>query len=485
MERGGIYVPHISKAIFLNTIFCQKLGWMQANRTEAEEVSAGDQFRIHQGLEIGEAARKLFPEGIYIEEKNLQAAAQRTQELIRDTHTSVLFEATFLVDGYATKADILQREGDQWKLIEVKSNTNFKEQHMYDMAYTAAVLTLCGLDISTISILLVSKDFRLGMDVSALFIEGECTGAVVPWVGEFREHFPEVKEILQTPRPPSLPLSFKCKKCPMFTECHGKDIENHIFTIPRLSEKKFTALVGKDIVRIEDIPEDFALTKNQRKHVECVQCGEPVIDPGLRSALDEIVWPVHYLDFETTTTAIPLYPNLAPYCHLPIQYSIHTCPECGKIDRHSEYLADPTCDCRRRLAERLIEDLDDEGSILVYTSFERTTIKGLIQEFPDLEGQLQDIITRLVDLEKIVRSVNHPLFKGRTSIKVALPALVPGMSYDGLAIADGETAMATFALMAKGVFDPAETEKKRQELLEYCTQDTLAMVWLHDTLAQL
>lgn len=465
---------------------CPKYGWMQASGAIQEEVSIGGQFRMQQGLEIGEHATKLFPDGIYIKEKNLQAAAERSQELICDGHTPVLFEATFLADGYAAKADILQREGERWKLIEVKSGSKFKEEeHRDDVAYTATVLSLCGLEISTVSLLLVSKDFRLGMDISALFTETDCTEAVLQRVEEFKEHFTTVKEVLHTPQPPSPPLSFTCKYCPIFPECHGKDIENHIFTIPFLREKKITSLVSQGIVRIEDIPGNFALTDNQRRHVDCVQCGEPFIGSGLQGALDEIVWPAHYLDFETTMTAIPLYPETAPYCKIPIQYSIHTCPVCGKMDRHSEYLADHTQDCRRRLAERLIEDLDGEGSVLAYSSFEKTTINGLINDFPELETPLRKIIDRLIDLEKIVKTINHPQFKGRTSIKVVLPAMVPGMSYDNLAIGDGDTAMATFALMAKGFFEPGEAEKKREEMLEYCKQDTLAMVRLHEKLAQL
>ncbi|HDS62577.1 MAG TPA: DUF2779 domain-containing protein [Methanofollis liminatans] len=353
------------------------------------------------------------------------------------------------------------------------------------MAYTAMVLSLCGLEISTVSLLLVSPAFRLGMDISALFTETECTEAVLQRVEEFKKYFTTVKEVLHTPQPPSPPLSFTCKNCPIFHECHGKDIENHIFTIPSLREKKFTSLVNQGIVRIEDIPGDFELTENQKRHVECVQCGETSIGSGLQGALDKIVWPARYLDFETTMTAIPLYPETAPYCKIPIQYSIHTCPACGTIGSHSEYLADHTQDCRRCLAERLIEDLDGEGSVLAYSPFEKTTITGLIKDFPDLGGSLQDIIDRIVDLEKIVKTINHPQFKGRTSIKVVLPVMVPGMSYDNLAIGDGDTAMATFALMAKGFFEPEEAEKKRQEMLEYCKQDTLAMVRLHQKLAHL
>ena len=149
------------------------------------------------------------------------------------------------------------------------------------------------------------------------------------------------------------------------------------------------------------------------------------------------------------------------------------------------YLADPGQDCRRELTERLIENLEGDGSILVYSSFEKTVVNELARVFPDLSEKLQSLITRLVDLEKIVKSINHPQFRGKTSIKVALPAMVPDMSYEHLEIADGAAAMATFAYMAQGFFEAEEAEKKKGEMLEYCKQDTLAMVRLHEALTHI
>ena len=70
------------------------------------------------------------------------------------------------------------------------------------------------------------------------------------------------------------------------------------------------------------------------------------------------------------------------------------------------------------------------------------------------------------------------------SIKVTLPVLVPEMSYDSLEIADGDSAMAAFAYLALGKYEGTEAETMRRHLLDYCKQDTLAMVELHQKLAE-
>ena len=73
---------------------------------------------------------------------------------------------------------------------------------------------------------------------------------------------------------------------------------------------------------------------------------------------------------------------------------------------------------------------------------------------------------------------------GSHSIKYVLPALVPDLSYDSLAIADGEMAMLAYASLAK-INSMAEKEKVRQDLLEYCRLDTFGMVRIWQKLVSL
>ena len=75
------------------------------------------------------------------------------------------------------------------------------------------------------------------------------------------------------------------------------------------------------------------------------------------------------------------------------------------------------------------------------------------------------------------------MFMGSFSIKRVLSALVPYLSYAGLGVADGDTAIMRFARMARGEVSAEKVAVIRRELLDYCQTDTLAMVRLHETLA--
>ena len=71
---------------------------------------------------------------------------------------------------------------------------------------------------------------------------------------------------------------------------------------------------------------------------------------------------------------------------------------------------------------------------------------------------------------------HHPAFAGSFSLKAVLPALVPDMTYEGMEVADGTDAGLAWESLVRGGLDQVEREKTRKALLDYCGQDTMAMV---------
>jgi len=478
-------MKNVSKQIFLNALSCPVLGWVsRCEKSFGAPLTPGERFRMEQGIEIGRRARSLYPGG-RLTSLNMVKALEETMKALEDESVSVIFEGAFLVDNFAARADVLKKIDGGWHLVEAKSAVNDRDEFIDDMAYTTMVTSKCGLDISRVSLLLVSRDYRLGMPDENLFSEIDHTEEVWQRVEELEPIWREIEEMTREPEKPSPRLIYDCRQCDLFGECMGKDINNHIFNLPRLNQARFGELIVLGIERIEDIPDGFSLTEYQARVADCVRRNETFVGERLRDELAAVAWPAYYLDFETVMTAIPLYPDIAPYTQIPTQYSIHVCSGVGEITGHHEYLAaDPTRDCQEELARKLINDLGEEGSIIAYSSFEKGIINGLARAFPDLADKLRALTDRIVDLEAVIRlNYYNQGFCGSTSIKRVLPVLVPEMSYDNLEIANGDSASAAFAYIALGK-DPSPATTRRN-LLEYCKLDTLAMVKLHERLAEL
>ena len=104
----------------------------------------------------------------------------------------------------------------------------------------------------------------------------------------------------------------------------------------------------------------------------------------------------------------------------------------------------------------------------------------LAEAYPRQAKRLLSIRDRLWDIAGPFRMglYVHPKFRGSWSIKAVLPALVPGMTYDGNPISDGGEASAAYLNLMEGHLPRAEVRRIVRALKEYCGQDTLAMVKL-------
>lgn len=475
----------INKKVFLESVECPVFSWYNLNEPTVNEtdeaINYGRDFRIYEGTTIGEIARKQFPTGVLVDEGGVRTGASRTKELIKNEE--IIFEAVFINNELITRPDILIKEADDsFSFIEVKSGVNAKIKYFQDMAYTAMVLNKCGIDIKKAYLMLISKDYRLGQDEKYLFKRIDKTEEVKIIRDEYLCIEDDIYRLISSKDRPEIKKRFSCKGCKKYSECFSELDKDHIFFLPRISEKKYNELTDMGIEKISDIPQTYKLTATQIPVRNAIINNETIINPGLGNKLDEIKWPAYYLDFETMMTALPLYEEVAPYTQVPTQFSIHVCDQIGQIREHYDYLASIDHDCRRNLACELINKLGTEGSVLVYTSFENRIINGLINDFPELNEKLENILLRIIDLEKIVKEIYHPNFWGSYSIKKVLPALVPEMTYSNLEIGDGSTAMAAFALMVLGEIEICQHENIKKNLLTYCEQDTMAMVKLHEAL---
>ncbi len=449
------------------------------------ELSIFDQFQMKEGLMVQKRARELYPNGILIEGDNI-SASQLTRNYIQSNDIEVLFEATFISNEFITKVDILKREGSGWRLIEIKSGTSDdKSEYLDDLAYTTMVVKRTGLELVGSSLLLVSKAYRLGMTDEKLFEEYDCTDKIEDTVNEYEAMSNKIPMYLKQDNCPETELKWECKSCPVFSECTEKGIEHHIFDLPRISNTKYCQLRDMGIVSIKDIPASFILSSTQQPVWEAVQQGKAVVDKkGLEAALSKVKYPVYFLDFETVKTAIPLYNNVAPHAQVPSQYSIHKSSAPGLDCEHYEYLADPMKDSRRELAEQLIKDCGEEGTIFSYSAFEATTIKGLAKLHPDLEKELLGLVGRIIDLKAVLTNYYDSGFHGSYSIKDVLPVMVKDLKYDGMPVGNGGDAIAVFAGMARGEYTTDECEQIKQDLLAYCELDTLAMVKVYEELTK-
>ena len=473
----------ISKKMFLDALPCRTMGWY-AHHHEGESrepTSPADLWQFYCGNQVGETAREQLGPGLM-----LSRSGETTQQMIVKPATELLFEARFETGPFVARADAIRRAGERWDVIEVKSakepdeGARIDRKHVDDLAYTVMVARGCGLEINRCMLMFLSRAFRF--DVRGdLLVDVDVTDRVLPRADEFAALAMDVSSAILGELRPDPDLKLACRKCAYFaSHCVGRGVATSIFVIPGLSQKRLDRI--KPIVDFHQLQDDVDLTDIQRGVFDMVRSGEARVMPGL-GRLEDVVWPAYYLDFETISPVLPWFPGDGVYAQRPFQYSIHACDAIGKVTSHVEYLAPAIGDWRRELAERLLDALGTDGSIIIYTSFEEKELRCLGGLFPDLASRVDAVLARLFDLNDVIKKgYDHPGFEGSTSIKKVLPVMVPDLRYDGMAIGEGMAASGAFGLMRVGEFDPESFDGWRRDLLEYCKLDTMAMVRVHEAL---
>ena len=423
-----------------------------------------------------------------------QAEALMTTERRIAEGARVLYEPAFSYGGAFARVDILVSAGDgRWDLYEVKSSSTLKPEHVTDAAVQAWTVEGAGLRVRHIHVVHLDKTYVWPggeYDLGRLFAIEDVT----PEAREFMPSVPatlaRLRAMLEGPEP-VVAIGRHCESpytCDYVAHCRRElPVCNPVTDLPALSDELLHALLDAGITCIADVPADFpGLSARQREAISLVRSGEPRVDTrGLAAELAALTWPVYHLDFETVMPALPLWPGTHPYQTVPFQYSIHVHRPDGSTE-HREYLHAGTDDPRRPLTERLLADLGESGTVLHYSSYERTQLRELAAALTDLAPALEAVADRLVDLLPIIkRHTRHPASPASASIKYVLPAWCPDLSYADLAIADGQTASVRYLRVLRGETRGAEAEAVRAELLRYCGLDTLAMVRLLEEMLRL
>ena len=487
--------PRLSKSRFMAGRQCLKRLYLECYRRDLMTPPGPAQLLLFSmGNRLGGLARECYPGGVLIEEDYLHHAdaARSTRWAMAQPRVPALFEAAFAHDEVAVRVDVLVRDGEgllgddgAWELVEVKSGSGLKEEHVWDAAIQLQVLRGCGVPVRRVGVMHLDGGYVYPggpIDPRKLFVVEDVTLAAEDLADSLAEDLASMRAALACGGPPAIRPGRHCRRpytCPFSPYCASDAPAFPVWQLPGADHALLERLAGEGIEDIALIPEDFeGLSFLQCRVRDCVLTSEVYFDREATAELSTLEYPVHFLDFESFAPAVPIFAGTRPYQQILFQFSDHILDADGSV-RHAEYLHPPGSDPREALALALLDALEDKGSIVAYSQFERAAIVRLAEHLPHLGERLEALVTRLVDLLPIVRrSIYHSDFHGSFSIKNVLPALVPELAYDDLEIAEGTVASFSYQSIVEGLLPAHEAQATLEALRSYCARDTQAMLEL-------
>lgn len=502
---------YLSKSKYTAFRQCQKNLWMKAYKPEEEVIDPSLQSRFESGNEVGDLAMGLF--GPFEEVTSLDAEGKLDLgEMLRKTEDCLargvenICEASFSWDGNYCAVDILHRQGGGYAIYEVKSSSNSLVEpisddelrhYAWDIAYQKYVLIQCGVNVTGVYLIQLNKDYVRGkdLDIQMLFLKTEMTRLVDEEYPNVPANIARARKVLECHQEPAKPISMACRKpypCAFWQYCSKHIPKPSVFDLYRMPFEKALKYYNNSIVTFEDV-QSCKLTARQQVQVVSHLTGKGTVDKkSIRDFLDQnIRYPLYFLDFETMQDVIPQYEGTKPYQQIPFQYSLHWIEKPGGELKHTAFLAESGKDPRWALAEQLCHDIPLNACITAYNKgFECGRINELAEAFPALRYHLLNIRDNIVDFLNPFRAGYYylPEMEGSFSIKKVLPALFPNdpqLDYSNLtgSVHNGGEAMTIFPKIKD--MAPADQQKARQSLLDYCHLDTLAMVKIWQKLEEI
>jgi hypothetical protein len=280
----------------------------------------------------------------------------------------------------------------------------------------------------------------------------------------------------------SMPIATRCAKCEFYTtdsdeqnglrsgkkECWQEQLgwSDEDFNEPTVLDvwnfRKKEELIQEGRIKMSALTEEdvnptpdgkAGYSRSQRQWLQIQKCrnndeGFWIDHDGLQKVMDSWLFPLHFIDFETTAAAIPFNAGRKPYEGIAFQFSHHIVHKDGTIEHAGQYLNSdrgvfPNYEFLRKLKAELEHDT---GTIFRYSHHENSFLKTIYHQLRadktvlDREELCKFIKTitnsingnevwcgerDMVDLCEIIkRHYYDPATNGSNSIKAVLPAIL-------------------------------------------------------------
>lgn len=218
----------------------------------------------------------------------------------------------------------------------------------------------------------------------------------------------------------------------------------------------FLDQISKDHLKYEEKYGVLSTSQRQWIQVEKSRSGDEsifVLKDELKNEMLKWVYPLHFIDFETSAVALPFTKGRRPYEQVAFQFSHHIYHQNGTIEHNSQYInANPGEFPNFKFTRELKKSLsEDNGTIFKYASHENSILNAIYNQLKDSNEldreELMEFIKtisksrekslekwvgnrNMVDLKDIVQKYYYnPFTKGSNSLKAVLPAILKSSTF--------------------------------------------------------
>lgn len=482
---------YFSKTAFLKYDQCPKAFFMYKNYPYLRDpVSKEKQFTFNRGHEVGKIAQSLFPGGtdVSLQTKNASETALQTQELLHNNiHT--IYEATFIYNGALVMVDILHFNEGKWYAYEVKSSLKISEVYVKDACLQYYVLKNSLSDFEDLFLVTLNGDYirQEEIEINKLFKKRSIKNEGEKNLEYFIHCTAEINLLIEKNLTPDIKIGRQCFSpyvCDFFGSCwKNTSGEKSVFNIGKVDKEQLFSWFYAGIDTVEKINRETEIKPHLLLQINALLNNSEMLNaPEIKKFLSKIPANSCYMDMEVWSPAIPKFSGHKPFEQLPFLFSVSYKKE-NEIKSFHHLIPDGTNDIKAFIIA-LIYSIEKFDGIVVYDkNLELQVLAKIENLLPEFTRDIHKIRNRIFDLSEPVQNFYyyHPKFKGNFSLKAIAEVLSENSSYENMEVQSGIVAMHKYESLLKED-NPFTKEEIKQQLIDYCNEDTLTCLKFHEYL---
>ena len=371
-------------------------------------------------------------------------------------------------------------------LFLVKSAIYPKKTYIKELALQKYLIEKnYDLEIHT-KLILVNKEYQftnaeLNLDKYLNILD--CTEKVNQILSEeIATNINNIQKQIKSNKLPEKDIGSHCKnpyQCNYFDYCRINLPDYHVEQIPSQNKDLKETLIQLGISDIKKLPELEPITLLQKRVIDSVKSSKEYISKELPNIIEDLTFPLYYLDFETIISPYKIFPSTKPFEPIPCMWSLHR-EDINNNLSYSNYYKFSGNDPRDGFIEELINSIGETGNILIYSDFEIRILNMIAKTHPQYASSIKNIINRCVDMLKITKeNYYHPIFKGSFSLKTVSKILSDEKMYNMEYVNSGDEASMILIDLITDNIDADLRHNYEKDLLSYAEKDTLNLVYLY------
>lgn len=207
----------LSKSSYIKGLQCEKALYLSKKRPFLrDKLSIAQRMKFKRGTDVGIFAQQCYPDGVNMAPSSPQLFPQKTEETmanIANPDIQTMYEAVFQYDDTLIMVDIITRDGDKWRAIEVKSSMRLSQTYYNDAALQYYVLKGCGIELSDFQLMYINPDYQRNgkIDTRELFKTESVMDYASTLLDKIGQNITRLKHTLEEPHSPMVKIGTQCR----------------------------------------------------------------------------------------------------------------------------------------------------------------------------------------------------------------------------------------------------------------------------------